>query len=96
VAGEQIATPGWAGFWDQWLIAEVALRYRRIVPDAGAEVRRQLAALPLLRRPRYRPVAELCPPPDPGGPAAHVDPGWPRQVPAGLGARPAPAGSETR
>ncbi len=80
VAGRQLG-PGrfrGFGFWDQWLLAETALRHRGVVEQGSRHARQRLAGLPWLAEPRYQEVVKLLPRNRP----ALFDPGW--EVPAEL------------
>jgi hypothetical protein len=49
---------GWAGFWEQWLVAEMTLRWPELVAEASAEWRQVLSVLPLLAEAPYRAVRD--------------------------------------
>jgi hypothetical protein len=56
----QVVGSRWAGFWEQWLIAELAARQLAVVEKASPAALRVLAGLPWLHEaPRYRKLVDL-------------------------------------
>jgi hypothetical protein len=56
----QVVGSRWAGFWEQWLIAELAIRQLELVKKASPAALQMLAALPWLREaPKYKMLVEL-------------------------------------
>jgi len=45
---QALESPGWAGFWDQWVISEALQRWPGALKSLDAELRDALLALPLL------------------------------------------------
>jgi hypothetical protein len=60
VTWTQVVGSRWAGFWEQWLIAELAVRQLELVKQASPAALQMLAALPWLREaPKYKKLVEL-------------------------------------
>lgn len=79
LAVEQASAPGWAGFWDQWILIEASQRWSATARDVAEPLRSALAALPLKRLAQVSEALE-------GAPAAGVTggvaaPGWEAEVP---------------
>jgi hypothetical protein len=56
----QVVGSRWAGFWEQWLIAELAIRQLDLVRKASPAALQMLAAVPWLREAaRYKALVEL-------------------------------------
>ncbi|WP_448207780.1 hypothetical protein [Azospirillum sp. sgz302134] len=77
--------PGWAGVWEQWLIAEaISAAGSAAGLVARSAVARLLAQLPVFDRPAYRALRGTLGPPDPEGPSIAA-PDWDAAAPPCLG-----------
>lgn len=82
---QALASSGWAGFWEQWMVGETLLRRPREVARASTHLRQLLTLLPLLSKSRYQAARDefaLASSDDltSVGPRI-VDPGWQKQMP---------------
>lgn len=69
IAQHAALQPGWAAFWEQWVVAETLSLEPYLRGELGA-LRRSIAALPLLDTPRYRELQEALTP-SPSGQGAN-------------------------
>lgn len=88
IARDQIfGAPGWAGFWEQWLVGEIMLRRPELVAEASSASRQVLSILPLLSGEAYREVRNRAALPAPKSVVRElsviVDPEWEAERPGG-------------